>query len=124
MWPPAYYFGDYAEILPAVTGIKEFARMKEVRTAAERIVNLKRAFNARLGLDRKDDTLPERFLKDPMPHGPAKGKVVDLKIMLDEYYRERGWDVRTGLQKRSTLEKFGLSDVAKDLGKLERLAKG
>lgn len=123
MWPPAYYFDDYARILPAVTGVKEFARVKEVRMVAERIVNLKRAFNARLGLDRRDDTLPERFLKDPMPNGPAKGMVVDLKPMLNEYYRERGWDVRTGLQKRSTLKKFGLADVARDLAKYKRLAK-
>ncbi len=124
MWPPMFYFNDYAELLPALTGIEEFGKVKGLRIAAERIVNLKRAYNARLGLDRKDDTLPNRFLKDPMPDGPAKGKVVDLKPMLDEYYRERGWDVRTGLQKRKTLERFGLTDVAQDLTKHRRIAKG
>jgi aldehyde:ferredoxin oxidoreductase len=121
MWPPAFYFDDYARILPAVTGIQEFSRVEEVRAAAERIVNLKRAFNARLGLDRKDDTLPDRFLKEPMPDGPAKGMVVNLKPMLDEYYAERGWDVETGLQRRETLEKLGLEDVADDLERRGRL---
>ncbi|MDI6819839.1 MAG: aldehyde ferredoxin oxidoreductase family protein [Candidatus Hodarchaeaceae archaeon] len=121
MWPPAFYFDDYAKLLPAVTGIEEFASVGEVRAAAERMVNLKRAFNVRLGLDRRDDALPERFLKEQMPDGPAKGKVVDLKPMLDEYYRERGWDVRTGLQRRATLQKFGLDDVARDLAKRGKL---
>ncbi len=123
MWPPIFYFEDYAEILPAVTGVEEFGSVKELRIIAERIVNLKRAFNARLGLGRKDDTLPERMLKEPMPEGPAKGRVVDLKPMLDEYYRERGWDVRTGLQRRATLERFGLADVARDLKRVGALAK-
>jgi aldehyde:ferredoxin oxidoreductase len=123
MWPPAFYFEDYAEILPAITGVKEFGSVRELRAIAERIVNLKRAFNARLGLSRKDDTLPERMRKEPMPDGPAKGKVVDLKPMLDEYYLERGWDVRTGLQKKATLERFGLADVAQDLKKAGALAK-
>ena len=123
MWPPMFYFDDYARLLPAVTGIKDFARVAEVRAAAERIVNLKRAFNARLGLSRKDDTLPDRFLKEPMPAGPAKGKVVDLEPMLDEYYRAQGWDVRTGLQKCRTLERLGLREVARELAKCGALAK-
>lgn len=123
MWPPIFYFDDYAELLPVLTGIKEFGSVKELRIIAERIVNLKRAYNARLGLDRKEDTLPDRMLKDPMPDGPAKGKVVDLNPMLDEYYRERGWDVRTGLQKRNTLERLGLKDVANQLKGKNMLAK-
>lgn len=124
MWPPIFYFEDYAKLLPPLTGIEQLGSVRELRVVAERIVNLKRAYNSRLGLDRKDDILPDRMLKGPMPDGPAKGKVVDLEPMLDEYYRERGWDVRTGLQRRSTLEKFGLADVAKDLRKNRRLAKG
>jgi len=123
MWPPVYYLDDFTNLLPAVTGFEEFAEFKEVRAAAERIVNLKRAFNARVGFDRKDDTLPKRFLEEPIPHGPAKGDVVRLKPMLDEYYRERRWDVRTGLQKRETLERFGLKDVSEDLAKRGKLAK-
>lgn len=78
-------------------------------------MNLKRAYNARLGLDCKDGILLGRILKDPMPDGPAKGKVVDLKPMLDECYRERGWDVCMGLQKRNTLERLGLKDVVDEL---------
>jgi hypothetical protein len=35
--------------------------------------------------------------------------------VLDEYYEWRGWDKRTGLQKRSKLEELGLEDVAEVL---------
>jgi len=35
--------------------------------------------------------------------------------MKDEYYRLRGWDVDSGLQKESTLCELGLEDVALEL---------
>jgi len=34
-----------------------------------------------------DDTLPDRFLTQPLAEGPTRGSVVDLPRMLDEYYR-------------------------------------
>ena len=58
----------------------------------DRIWTLERAFNAREGFGRKDDTLPERLLASPMPEGPAKGHVVPIEPMLDVYYRIRGLD--------------------------------
>jgi aldehyde:ferredoxin oxidoreductase len=41
----------------------------------------------------------------------------EFEKMKDEYYQLRGWDVATGLQTKETLEKVGLSDVARDLDK-------
>ena len=76
---------------------------------------MERAFNARDGFDRKDDTLPPRFLQEPHPSGPVKGSVVELEQMLDDYYEERGWDVRTGKIKRKKLEEIGLTTVAEEL---------
>ena len=32
------------------------------------------------------------YLNEPLTSGPAKGRVADLDIMLDEYYKLRGWD--------------------------------
>mgnify|MGYP000716384541 CR=1 FL=1 len=122
MWPPMYYFEDFAKILPPLTGIEEFGSVKYLRLLGARIHNLRKAFNVREGLARKDDTLPERLLKEPMPDGPAKGHVVELEPMLNEYYQLRGWDVKTGLQKRETLEKLGLKDVADQLEKMGKLA--
>lgn len=65
---------------------------KNLLEAGERIFNLERKFLIQAGFDRTDDTLPPRMLKEPMPEGPAKGQVVELKPMLEQYYLERGWD--------------------------------
>lgn len=64
----------------------------EVITIGERIWNLERLFNLKAGFSAKDDTLPRRILEEPIPAGPAKGKVARLGEMLPEYYRLRGWD--------------------------------
>jgi len=66
--------------------------LDEVMQAGERIWNLEKLFNLRAGLTKKDDTLPERMLTEPMPDGPAKGHTVPLDKMLPEYYQLRGWD--------------------------------
>ena len=97
-----------ARYLQAVTGwdITE----DELMTIGERIVNLERLFNIQQGLTRKDDTLSERFLKEPIPSGPAKGRVLDLEPMLDEYYKARGWDAETGRLTQAVLERLGLKN--------------
>ncbi|MEM3061653.1 MAG: aldehyde ferredoxin oxidoreductase C-terminal domain-containing protein, partial [Candidatus Bathyarchaeia archaeon] len=89
---------------------------------AERICNLRRAFNTREGITRKDEGLHQRFTQEPMPGGRAKGQVVHLDVMLDEYYENRGWDRETGLPYRKTLERVGLKEVADELEKLGKLA--
>jgi len=64
----------------------------EFLRAGERMVNLKRMYNVRLGVSRKEDTLPRRFLGMALAGGGTKGFVPDLTPMLDEYYTYRGWD--------------------------------
>lgn len=80
----------------------------------ERICNIEKAFNSRLGLRRSDDTLCDRWMNVPAPDGPGKGmKVADcLEQVLDEYYEHKGWDKATGLQRRAKLVELGLDDVA------------
>jgi aldehyde:ferredoxin oxidoreductase len=81
----------------------------DVQRVGERIVNLERLFNAREGIGRKDDTLPARFLREPLnASGPSKGAVLELEPMLDEYYRARGWDIVTGLPNPEKLRELGL----------------
>ncbi len=77
----------------------------------ERIWNLQRAFNVRMGITRKDDTLPERFLKDSVKEGACKGQIVELEPMLGEYYRERGLD-GDGRPIKEKLVELGLKWVA------------
>jgi len=86
-----YEPGPYARLLTTATGF--FFDDEEFRKAGERIYNLERLFNVREGFSRIDDTLPKRLLSEPIPDGPAKGGILDLNMMLEEYYVLRGWDV-------------------------------
>jgi len=49
-------------------------------------------FNRRFGLSKEDDTLPERFQKEPLTRGPTKGSTVDIQRMVDEYYKIHKWE--------------------------------
>lgn len=73
----------------------------------ERVWNLERLFNLKAGLTRKDDTLPPRMLKEPVPGGFAKGGVVELDKLIPEYYQLRGWDTE-GVPTKEKLESLGL----------------
>ncbi len=63
-------------------------KMAEV---GERIWNMERDYNLAAGLSGKDDTLPQRLLKEAAKTGPAKGLVNHLDEMLPQYYAVRGW---------------------------------
>jgi aldehyde:ferredoxin oxidoreductase len=55
------------------------------------VSQVEREFNIREGLRPEDDTLPVRFLGQPIPDGPAKGTVIDIDRMVQDYYKEKGW---------------------------------
>ncbi|MHA2043980.1 MAG: aldehyde ferredoxin oxidoreductase family protein [Candidatus Thorarchaeota archaeon] len=57
-------------------------------------VNLQFQLNRKFGLSREDDTLPDRFTKEPLPRGPTKGSTVDIERMVGEYYDLHGWEKR------------------------------
>ncbi|MHA3962606.1 MAG: aldehyde ferredoxin oxidoreductase family protein, partial [Candidatus Thorarchaeota archaeon SMTZ1-45] len=115
MWPPVYYFDTFVNVIPPLTGMTEWADPKFVRRTAERISHLRRAFNHRLGVTRKEETLPPRLLQEPMPTGPSKGGLPDLDFMLDDYYKFRGCDRETGYPKESKLKELDLDFVIQDL---------
>ena len=106
--PPEFYYDDVALTLKIHNGL-DFtgAQLQEI---GERIVNLNRLFNARFGVTRKDDCLPDRLTKEKAPLGPSAGEVVELDMMLTEYYDVRGWDQETGLPLKETLKRLGLDD--------------
>jgi aldehyde:ferredoxin oxidoreductase len=80
---------ELADLLSAVTGVR-YTRDDFMR-AGDRIWNLERRWNLKVGMTGRDDTLPARMLKDPIPTGPSRGEVNRLDQMLPEYYRLRGW---------------------------------
>ena len=79
----------FARILAAVTG-RDY-QPQDLHLIGERIWNLERLYNNRVGFDRSADTLPQRLLTEPISHGPSRGQVACLEPMLTEYYRYRGW---------------------------------
>ncbi len=88
---------------------------QDLREICERIVNIERAFNVREGIRAKDDRLPDRLLKEPMPDGPNKGSTVPFEELKNDFYREFGWDPETGAPTRETLKRLGLNDVDDEL---------
>jgi aldehyde:ferredoxin oxidoreductase len=81
--------------------------LERLSELGERIWNMERQFNMAAGFTGKDDTLPQRLLKDAAKTGPAKGKVNGLDQMLPEYYQLRGWD-EGGTPTAETLSRLGL----------------
>ncbi|UCH31661.1 MAG: hypothetical protein JSV05_09270, partial [Candidatus Bathyarchaeota archaeon] len=80
--------------------------------------NLERLFNVREGLTRANDNLPKRLLEEPLPEGPAKGQVVNLKPLLDAYYEFRGWN-KMGIPTPEKLDELGLDWTLRELGSIK-----
>ena len=99
---------DVTDMLAAVTGWE--VDLEDLLTTGERIWNLKRVLNNRLGLNRSNDRLPKALL-EPLPDGGAAGHRLDLDLMLREYYAVRSWDWETGQPTREKLMSLGLDDL-------------
>ena len=105
-----------ADLMEAITGLS--FTPDEIMRVGERLTNLARVFNVREGFTRADDTLPERLMTEPLRAGAPKGQLIsreDLDRMLDEYYAERGWDLKTGVPTQAKLSELGLQCAADDL---------
>jgi aldehyde:ferredoxin oxidoreductase len=86
-------FTEWARLLALVTGWDLDAA--ELRTAAERIVRAKRAFNLREGATAADDTLPTRLLETPLELASGRTATLTadrLRSMVAGYYEARGLD--------------------------------
>ncbi|MHB8764861.1 MAG: aldehyde ferredoxin oxidoreductase family protein [Deferrisomatales bacterium] len=81
--------------------------LEELQRAGERITTAERLFLVRAGFRRKDDSLPDRLTRVPLPDGPSQGRVCHLEAMLDEYYPVRGWD-QDGVPTPEKLAELGL----------------
>lgn len=101
----------YEEIYELITGKK--LSWEEMLQISERIWHLTRLFNSKhiKGFGRHYDYPPARFMEEPVPTGPNKGRFISREIldqMLDEYYEKRGWD-KNGIPKAETLARVGLA---------------
>ena len=96
----------YADLLSAATGRQVLPDMLD--QVGERIWNLTRRFNLSHSMDPSEDTLPRRFVEEPLPDGPARGHRIsesDMAVMRSAYYAARGWDA-TGIPKPATLKRL------------------
>jgi len=114
----------YPKFLYAATGLE--IGWDELNLIADRVYTLIRAFWVReygKNWSREMDFPPARWFEEPLTEGNLKGAKLDktkYEVMLNIYYRKRGWDER-GIPTKTTLEKLGLKDVAKQLKKRVKL---
>ncbi len=94
----------YTKLFEACTGVE--MSKSQFLEAGDRIHTLERYMNTREGISRKDDTLPERFLREGRKKDPER-KIVPLEKMLDGYYKKRGFD-RNGIPTDRTLKELGI----------------
>jgi aldehyde:ferredoxin oxidoreductase len=112
-----YGLEQYAGCVRAVTGWD--LTVWEMMKASERALNLARAFNAREGFTRQDDTLPARFFEEPLKNGPLAGATIDrhefetARLVL---YDILGWDRESAAPTPGKLYELGLDWVVPELG--------
>lgn len=92
-------------MLNAATGWSLTA--EELAVTGERISNLKRCLNGRLGLRRDNDRLPALVLQR-LEDGGTEGYVPNFERLLEIYYQVRGWDAQTGMPRPEKLAELGL----------------
>jgi aldehyde:ferredoxin oxidoreductase len=98
-----------AEAYQAATGIPMTSQA--MYRCGERVYNVEKIFNLRQGFGRAADYPPERFFKEKLPAGPAKGAVLNRKNydrLLNDYYDARGWAPDTGVPTPAKLKELGL----------------
>lgn len=104
--PPAQ---ELCDMLSAATGYD--VTLENVLTYGERIWNLKRALNLKLGYNaRRAEKLPELILR-PLSEGGTEGNVPDFELMLREYYAVRDWDWDSGRPSRAKFDALGLHEI-------------
>jgi aldehyde:ferredoxin oxidoreductase len=118
--PNLYWPSIESEIFNMATGLN--LSEDEINNAAERIKNLFRAI-----LIRNHGRTREMEVTEVLPilsYPDSDGKTVsaeEFNSLVDNYYRLRGWDLKTGWPTRQTYEKYGLKEIADELEPLGKL---
>jgi aldehyde:ferredoxin oxidoreductase len=91
----------------SITGQK--VGIDSLMEVGERIFHLKRLYNVRLGVSRKDDFLPARFLTLNREHPDLGNQLPPLGQMLADYYDQREW-LEDGVPSAEKLASLGLRE--------------
>ena len=111
-----------ADLFAAVTGIEITAG--DLKKTAERVWNMWKLMNHRVGFDRSNDTPPGIWFQ------PIRGEDRDYPLMdyyhrkvllkedvdrlIDDYCDEHGWEKRSGTPLPETLKELGIERYASD----------
>jgi aldehyde:ferredoxin oxidoreductase len=101
------FYAEAAEMLNLVTGWQ--TTPDELRATARRIVNAKKHFNVLCGWLPAEDTLPERFLNQPLPNDPAAVLSGErLRGLVAAYNTARAWS-REGYPSAEQVADLGIA---------------
>lgn len=102
--------GIPARMVSAATG-KTFTP-EQLENVGERIFNLQRMIDARLGISRKQDKFPEYFYQSEGDdvRGLTGEDEKTIKDEMDYYYSLRGWDLETGQPTKAKADELGLKE--------------
>jgi aldehyde:ferredoxin oxidoreductase len=101
----AVTLSDVSHWLSVITGRE--AGVSELMEVGERVFNLKRLFNTRVGISRKDDFLPPRLLTRNRTGEELTNQLPPFGRLLSDYYDCRGWS-EDGIPTAATLQRLGL----------------
>jgi aldehyde:ferredoxin oxidoreductase len=101
----AVTLSDVTRWLSAVVG--RDVGVPELMEVGERVFNLKRLFNTRAGISRKDDFLPPRLLTRNRTGAELTNQLPPFGRLLSDYYEHRGWS-EDGIPTPAALQRLGL----------------
>jgi aldehyde:ferredoxin oxidoreductase len=84
--------------------------ISEYMKVGERLFNLKRMYNVRLGVSRKDDVLPPRFLTLNRTGEGLTNQLPPLGRLLSDYYGHRKWS-EEGIPTQEKIAELGLDKL-------------
>jgi len=97
-----------AALIESATGLK--FGLEEIKLYGERILNIKRLFNIKMGLTAERDKLPKILLR-PFKKGGSAGKSPDFDKLKNYFYHFKDWDPKTGKPNETKLKQLGLDKL-------------
>jgi len=97
-----------AALIEYSTGLK--FGLNEIKLYGERILNMKRLFNLKMGLTAEDDRLPKILLR-PHKKGGSAGKKPNFEKLKNFFYNFKDWDPKTGKPSDIKLKQLGLNKL-------------
>jgi aldehyde:ferredoxin oxidoreductase len=101
----AVTLSNVVEWLSLITGRE--VGVPELMEAGERVFTLKRLFNTRLGISRKDDFLPPRLLTENRTGQELTNQLPPFGRLISDYYAHRGWSAE-GIPTETKVGALGL----------------